>query len=93
MSNLSHIQPPAATTSRADQLRPVVREWVGQSFFGPMLREARGSSLGPDDSPFGGGRGGEAFGQLFDQHMARHASSGLDGGIVEAVVRKLDGTK
>lgn len=74
-----------------DQLRPVARAWVGQTFFGTLLKQARANPLAPEDSPFSGGRGGEAFTGLFDQHMAEHASSGMGGKLVDVLVDRLAG--
>ncbi len=85
---ISTIQP---TQSKAEQLRPVVRQWVGQSFFGPMLKEARNTSLASEDSPFSGGRGGNAFGSLMDGHLSEAAGRGTGGQLADAIVRQLAG--
>ena len=71
------------------RLRPVVRQWVGQTFFGAMMRQARETSLGPEDSPLTGGRGGNAFGQLLDQHLAEAASAGTGDQLVDSIVDRL----
>ena len=76
---------------KAEQLRPIVRQWVGQSFFAPMLKEARNSSLAAEDSPFSGGRGGNAFGGLMDQHLAEAAGRGAGGKLADSIVRHLAG--
>ena len=77
-----------ATQSTADQLRPVARQWVGQTFFGTLLKQARESSFA-EDSPLSGGRGGQAFGSLLDGHLAEGAASGAGDRLVESLVRRL----
>ena len=83
--------PSVPQPTKADELRPIVRQWVGQSFFAPMLKEARNSSLAAEDSPFSGGRGGSAFGGLMDQHLAEAAGRGAGGQLAESIVRHLAG--
>lgn len=75
-----------------DRIRPVAEEWVGQTFFGTLMKQARANPLGASDSPFTGGRGGEAFSGLFDQHMAQHASKGMGGRLVDVLVDRIAGT-
>ena len=82
---IEHIQ----ISHGANALRPVARQWVGQTFFGAMLRQAREVSLGPEDSPLTGGRGGKAFGSLLDQHLAGAASGGAGEQLVDAIVDRL----
>ncbi len=83
MIESTHIHP-----SVADQLRPVARQWVGQTFFGTMLKQARESSFA-EDSPLSGGRGGQAFGSLLDQHLSEGAAGGAGDRLVESLVRRL----
>ena len=81
----------ASHSTVREQVRPLAREWVGQTFFGTLLKQARDNPLAPEDSPFSGGRGGEAFGSLFDQHMAAAAASGAGAKLVETVVDHVAG--
>ena len=81
----------STTPSLRQQLRPVAQEWVAQTFFGTLLKQARTGSLGPQDSPLSGGRGGEAFSGLFDQHMARSAAGGVGGRLVDSIVDRIAG--
>lgn len=83
MSDINHI------SATSQQLRPVARQWVGQTFFGTLMKQARSESLGPEDSPFTGGRGGKAFSAMLDQHLAEAASAGAGGKLVDAVVNQL----
>ena len=78
-----------STPARAERLRPVARQWVSQTFFGTMLKQARESPLVDKDSPFSGGRGGEAFTSLLDQHLATTSAEGVGGDLVEAIVDRL----
>jgi len=65
-----------------------VRKWVGLSFFGTVLKQAR-------QSPFrskimDGGRGGEMFGQMYDQQIAQKLGRGAGAKLVDSVVNKLE---
>lgn len=65
-----------------------VRKWVGLSFFGTVLKQAR-------QSPFrskimDGGRGGEMFGQMYDQQIAQKLGRGAGSKLVDSVVHKLE---
>ena len=78
-------------TDLANRLRPVAQQWVGQTFFGTMLKQARESPLADKDSPFGGGRGGAAFSSLLDQQLAENASRGAGAKLAESIVRQIAG--
>ena len=79
-------------TQSPDALRPVVTRWVGQSFFGTLMKGARASSLGPEDSPFTGGRGGKAFREMLDGRLAEAAGRGAGKPLVDSIVRRISGT-
>ena len=77
----------ALTASKAP-LTEQAQKWVSQTFYGTLLKQMR-------NSPFrselvDGGRGGEVFGSLFDQQLADRMSGGVGGGLVRAIVRKLE---
>ncbi len=80
---------PLPSTSNAATLKPVVTQWVGQSFYGPMLKQARESSLSPEESPFSGGRGGSAFSSMLDQRLAEGAGRNSADGLVDSIVSQL----
>ena len=85
---------PALKPSRdetATKLRPVVQQWVGQTFFGTMLKEARQGSLIDQDNPLSGGRGGQAFGSMLDQRYAEISASKQGGALVDAIVNQIAG--
>lgn len=77
----------------AQQLRPVARQWVGQTFFGTLLKQARQNPLADESSPFSGGRGGTAFASLLDQHLAEHAGAGSGEKLVDALVSRIAGNR
>ncbi len=90
MNALSHIN--GAAGASPDQLRSAAQQWVGQTFFGTLLKEARATNLGPKDSPLSGGRGEQAFGSMLDQHLSEGASRGVGDKLVDALVNRLGGT-
>jgi Rod binding domain-containing protein len=52
-----------------------------------MLKQMRNSPF--KSQMFEGGRGGEAFGELYDQHLIDRMSSGVGNKLVGAIVRKI----
>lgn len=72
------------------KVRPLARQFVAQTFYLPMLKQVRDSSLQTDTSKMlTGGRGGEAFGSMLDQMRADHMSKSTDGKLVDAMVKKI----
>ena len=77
--------------SEHDRLTQQTQQWVAQTFFATLLKQMR-------DSPFKsqlleGGRGGEAFGALYDQHLAEHMSRGAGSKLVNAIVSRIEARK
>ncbi len=69
------------------QLRSVVNEVVGTTFFAPMLKTAHNSVL---KGKYGhGGRGEEVFQSQLDIEFARSIGRGVKTGLAEALYRKL----
>jgi Rod binding domain-containing protein len=71
-----------------DKLVKQTQKWVAQSFFGTILKQMH-------DSPFksdmlDGGRGGQAFGSLYDQQLADRMSRGVGHKLVNSIVRKIE---
>ena len=81
----------ATPQQTADRLRPVVRQWVGQTFFGTLMKHARSSPLSAEDNPFAGGRGGQAFGEMLDGRLAEFAAAKQGGALVETLTNRLAG--
>jgi Rod binding domain-containing protein len=77
-----------AAPTQHEQLRAGVQKWVGLTFFGTMLKQAR---QGPFHSnTFDGGRGGQAFGSMYDQQMAEHMARGAGNKLVNAIVKSIE---
>src|SRR3954468_11653471 len=72
--------------SAHDKLEKQTQTWVAQSFFGTMLKQMRESPFKSD--MLDGGRGGQAFGALYDQHLAERMSRGVGHKLVNSIVRK-----
>jgi Rod binding domain-containing protein len=77
-----------ATPTEHDRLTKQVEIWVSQTFFGTMLKQARESPFRSE--LFEGGRGGQAFGSLYDQHLAEHLARGSGKKLVRSIVRKIE---
>lgn len=85
---------PAAETNTPeahhDRLVQQSQKWVAQTFFGTLLKQMRDSPF--KSKLFDGGRGGEAFAQMYDQKLVEHMSRGAGKKLVHALVRKLEKT-
>lgn len=76
--------------STAEQLRPVAREFVAQTFFLPLMRQVRETAFTSETSKMlNGGRGGDAFRSMLDEVRARNLANGPGSDLAEAIVRKL----
>ena len=69
------------------QVEKQVRNWVGESFYGTLLKQMRDDPFKTE--MFDGGKGGEAYNQLFDQRLAQHMAGGVGSKIVRPIVKKL----
>ena len=70
------------------QLAHQAQKWVSQTFFGTLMKQMH-------DSPFksnllNGGRGGQAFQPLMDQHLAERMSRGAGQKLVRSIVKQLE---
>jgi Rod binding domain-containing protein len=75
-------------SARRKALEKHAQVLVSQTFFGTLLKQLRESPFRSE--LFDGGRGGQAFGSLFDQHLAERMSRGAGQKLVRAIVRKLE---
>jgi len=80
-----------AKPSQHDALVAQTRKWVAQSFFGPILKQMRQSPFRSD--LFDGGRGGEAFDELYDQELTNHMTRGTGGKLVNSIVNRIEAKK
>lgn len=85
--------PGTKTSNQTEQERveATVRRWIAQSFYGTMLRQMRNSPFKSD--LFDGGRGGQAFTSMLDQHLAEHMGRATDKKLVGAIARKMLGSR
>jgi Rod binding domain-containing protein len=74
--------------SQHEQLVEQTRTWVSQTFFGTLLKQMRDSPF--KSELFSGGRGGEAFAGLQDQHLAEHMARGAGSKLVNGIVRRIE---
>jgi len=80
--------PHGGPLTRHDKLVKNAQKLVSQTFFGTMLKQMHNSPF--KSKIFSGGRGGEAFGSLLDQHLADRMASGAAGNLVDSIVKKWD---
>jgi Rod binding domain-containing protein len=77
--------------SQHDQLIHHTQRLVSQTFFGTMLKQMRDSPF--KSEMFSGGRGGQMFSQLLDQHLADRMARGSGKKLVNAIVRHIEGSR
>ena len=84
---------PTSTPQQAryeKQVRTLAETFVSQAFYMPLLKELRENPFQTDTSKqLSGGRGGEAFGAMLDEHRAKHLAGSTDSGLVDAITRKI----
>jgi Rod binding domain-containing protein len=74
--------------SKHEALEEQTRKWVAQTFFGPMLKQMRQSPW--HSTILDGGRGGDAFNEMYDQELASHMTRGAGSKLVNAIVNKIE---
>ena len=77
--------------AKHDDARKQAQTFVSQAFFGTLLKQMRESPF--KSELFSGGRGGEAFGSLYDQKLAERMANGVGSKLVGSIVRKLEAAK
>src|ERR1700743_2386308 len=80
------VHPHAGPMSQAKKLRQNAQKLVSQTFFGTLLRQSHNSPF--KSKILDGGRGGEAFQSMLDQHLADRMASGASRKLVDAMVKK-----
>jgi Rod binding domain-containing protein len=73
------------------QLVKQTQKWVAQTFFGTLLKQMRNDPF--KNEMFDGGRGGEAFGEMYDQQLADRMSKAAGKPLVDGIVRKIEAAK
>jgi Rod binding domain-containing protein len=71
-----------------DKLVRNTQKWVAQTFYGAMLKEMRKSPFRSEE--FEGGRGGEAYEEMFDQRLADHMSQSAGSQLVNSIVSRIE---
>jgi Rod binding domain-containing protein len=82
---------PFSSGANQKELFKTAQKWVGQTFFGTLLKQMH-------ESPFkselwSGGRGGEAFSTLYDQHLAERMARASGRPLANAIVKHIQRTK
>lgn len=77
-----------SSQSRREQLTKQAERLVAQTFFGTLLRQMNNSPF--KSEMFSGGRGGEAFGSLYNQHLADRMAHAAGRSLVRSIVRHLE---
>ncbi len=81
-------QKPAPVDPKHAQLVKQTQKWVSQTFFGEMLKQMRNSPF--KSELFSGGRGGQAFNEMYDQRLADRMSKASGAKLVKAIVKKIE---
>src|ERR1700677_1856270 len=74
--------------SRHQQIVKQTQKWVAQSFYGTLLRQMRQDPFKSD--LFDGGRGGQMFSELLDQHLSERMAGGAPNKLVNAIVKRIE---
>lgn len=87
--NVNSIKPAVDPANK--KLFDTAQKWVGQTFFGTLLKQMH-------ESPFkselwSGGRGGEAFSTLYDQHLAERMARASGRPLANAIVKHIQRNK
>jgi Rod binding domain-containing protein len=74
--------------TRRRELEQAAETLVAQTFFGSLLKSARQSPWRSD--LWDGGRAGQAYQSMFDQHLAERLTGGPGAGLVRAIVNRIE---
>jgi len=97
---LANKMPPSSSDLAAEQamspqelahhkaLEKQTEKWVGSSFYGTLLKQMHDSPFKSD--MFEGGRGGQAYNELYDQKLADRMSKGAAHSLVRSIVKSLE---
>ena len=80
---------PVSEAEHHAQLKDQAQKWVAATFYGTLLKQMRNDPF--KDKTMDGGRGGEVFGEMFDQRMAEHMSKSSGSKLVNTLVKKMEG--
>jgi hypothetical protein len=71
-----------------EQLVEQTQKWVSQTFYGTILKQMHNSPFRSE--LFEGGRGGQAFSGLMDQHLADRMAKSANNKLVKGIVRRIE---
>jgi Rod binding domain-containing protein len=74
--------------SHHQKLQKEAQRFVAQAFYGTLLKQMRQSPF--RDPRFDGGRGGEVFNEMLDQHLSERMAGATDNQLVHSITQKLD---
>lgn len=80
---------PTAGLSEHDKITAQAQKWVAQTFYGTLLKQMHESPF--KSELFSGGRAGEAFQPLMDQHLIDHMARSSGKKLVRGIVRQIEG--
>jgi Rod binding domain-containing protein len=78
----------ASGGNRHQELLDTAQRWVGQTFFGTLLKQMRNSPF--KSELFSGGRAGDAFGAMFDQHLAERMAHSSGRRLAQSIVNQIE---
>lgn len=76
-------------TDKHAALTEQAQKWVAQTFFGTLMKQMHDSPF--KSELFSGGRGGEAFQTMMDQHLVERMSRASGQKLVRGLVRQMEG--
>jgi Rod binding domain-containing protein len=74
-----------------DKLVKQTQQWVGLTFFAPLLKQMRESPWRVDW--LDGGRGGQAFSEMYDEQLSMRMARGAGTKLVNSIVNKIERKK
>jgi len=90
-NHFAMVKPKPSPDKSHEELVKQTQKWVAQTFYGELLKQMRNSPF--KDKVFSGGRGGEAFTEMFDQKLAEKMASGSGRKLVDAIVNRIEAKK
>ncbi len=90
-SNVIRKYAATASPEEQDRLLKNIREFVGQTFYGALMKQMR-SEMNPDN-PFNGGRAGRTFQTQLDQTVISRWAESSRFEVADAIARQWTGIK
>ena len=74
--------------SEHEQLQKQAQLWVGQTFFGTLLKQMENSPFRSE--LFSGGRGGQTFTSMYHQHLVQRMTRTAGRDLANSIVRRIE---